>query len=77
MKFDSLRGHFGAPTPTREETEADIARLRGEDSLEEEEMPKPNWPVYSLNVAESQQYLQDLLKYIVNSHLKVKQAEFK
>ena len=45
--------------------------------MEEEEMPKPNWPVYSLNVAESQQYLQDLLKYIVNSHLKVKQAEFK
>ena len=45
--------------------------------MEEEEMPKPNWPVHSLNVAESQQYLQDLLNYIVKSHLKLKQAEFK
>ena len=65
--------------PAREDEEEERhERAEGkEDSLEEEEMPKPNWPVYSLNVAESQQYLQDLLKYIVNSHLKVKQAEFK
>ena len=68
MKFDSLRAQFGAPAPSREEAEEDIARALGVNRVEKEDISKPNWPVYTLSVTESQLYLQDLLTCIVKVH---------
>ena len=77
-KFDQLRAQFGAEAPSFEETEADIEALRTKNKEgKEEEIPKPLWPVYLLNVAEAQLYLQDLLDYIVKNILKVKTTDFR
>ena len=78
QKLDKMRAEFGAEAPSREETELDIEILRKGAATDcVKDVPTPPFPVYLLNIGESQLYLQDLMDFIVKNVLKVKMTSFR
>ena len=75
-KFQQLRKQFEAPQPSAEEVQQEINDLSNNIPIEST-FPKPRVPVYLMTIDESQLYMQELLDYIVKTHLHLKATQFR